>query len=491
MHDLLSVLKKYWGYDSFRPLQKDAMSSVLLGNDSLVVMPTGGGKSICYQAPAMVRDQLGVVISPLIALMKDQVDALTQCGIPAAFYNSTQSASERFEVEQQLAERKQKLLYVAPERLVNPDFLRLLKAAGPAFFAVDEAHCISSWGHDFRPEYRELAMLKQQFPEAAVHAYTATATPHVQQDIISQLGLQNPVVLIGSFDRPNLSYRIVRRSSLLEQVCDCIERHRSDSGIIYCLKRADTEALCDALTKRGYRALPYHAGLPDAVRKRNQEAFIRDDVELMVSTVAFGMGIDKSNVRFVIHAGMPKTIEHYQQESGRAGRDGLEAECLLLWNGSDVITQKYFLRDLTGEAYRIAKRKLEDIHEFCQASSCRHRALVRYFGQPYETENCAACDSCLGLSSTFETKREFTPHECREFARKLLGAVAELEPCYLSRAMEVVVGAGSAWIAEAGLDKSTYFRSITGFRREAVRDWIVQLLEQGYLLKDEETKMVR
>ena len=491
VHDLLNILKKYWGYEQFRPLQREAMTSVLLGNDSLVVMPTGGGKSLCYQVPALVRDQLAIVVSPLIALMKDQVDALDACGVPAAFYNSSQSPAERFSVEQRLAAGQLRLLYVAPERLVGPEFRQVLRSIGPAFFAVDEAHCISSWGHDFRPEYRELALLKREFPGVAVHAYTATATPQVQTDIITQLGLANPVVLVGSFDRPNLCYRVVRRTALLDQVCEGIERHRGESGIVYCLKRAETETLSDALNRRGYRSLPYHAGLPDEVRRRNQHAFIHDEVQLIVSTVAFGMGIDKSNVRFVIHAGMPKSIEHYQQESGRAGRDGLEAECLLLWNGSDLITQKYFLRDLRGEPCQIAKRKLEAVYDFCQNAECRHRALMHYFGEAYERQSCDACDQCLGLTPVLETKREYTDAQSQEWSRRILGIVAELQPCYIRSAMEVLVGAGSRWIQEAGVDRSPHFGKIQGVRREAVQDWIVQLVEQGLLIKDPETKQVR
>ena len=325
---LREVMGEYWGYDAFLPLQEPAMTAVLSGQDSLVVLPTGGGKSLCYQVPAMCLDGMAVVISPLISLMKDQVDALQACGVPAAFINSTLSASEKRNVAEDISERRLKLLYVAPERLSLQGLLDLLASVDVSFFAIDEAHCVSMWGHDFRPHYRQLSVLREQFPQSAIHAYTATATEQVRSDVCRQLGLRNPETLVGSFDRPNLTYRVERRNSLLGQVMDVLDRHAEESGIIYCITRNQVDDLCSSLTAAGYSALPYHAGLDDETRDENQEAFTDDRCRTIVATIAFGMGIDKSDVRYVIHAGLPKSVENYQQESGRAGRDGLASRML-------------------------------------------------------------------------------------------------------------------------------------------------------------------
>jgi len=329
--DLEAILKQYWGFDRFLPLQREAMDKVVAGWDSVVVLPTGGGKSLCFQAPALSMDGLAVVVSPLISLMKDQVDALRSAGVEAAFINSSLAPDERRAVEAGVAEGRLKILYVAPERLVTDGFLGLLKSTPIAFFAVDEAHCISMWGHDFRPEYRGMRILREAFPEAAIHAYTATATAQVRADIVNELGLRDVEPLVGSFDRPNLVYRVRRRTDRLSQVLEILEKHSSESCIVYCIRRADVDSLAAALATRSFRALPYHAGMSDEERKKNQDAFTREKADIIVATVAFGMGIDKSNVRCVIHTGAPKSLEHYQQETGRAGRDGLEAECVLLY----------------------------------------------------------------------------------------------------------------------------------------------------------------
>ena len=330
---LEDALARYWGYSSFRPLQREAMEAVLERRDSLVVLPTGGGKSLCFQAPALVRPGLAVVISPLISLMKDQVDTLVGNGVPAALYNSSVTQSEKAAVVAGLREGRYRLLYVSPERLVgegSESFLALLASCGVSFVAVDEAHCISQWGHDFRPEYRQLARLRQRLPLISVHAYTATATARVRLDIATQLGLVDPIELVGSFDRPNLVYRVLPRAALKRQLLDTLSRHRREAGIIYCTSRREVDALAAWVTAEGVPALPYHAGLSEAERARNQDAFTAERIDVIVATVAFGMGIDRSNVRFVVHAGAPRSVEHYQQESGRAGRDGLEAECLLI-----------------------------------------------------------------------------------------------------------------------------------------------------------------
>ncbi|MFA5027637.1 MAG: RecQ family ATP-dependent DNA helicase, partial [Candidatus Methylomirabilota bacterium] len=333
MDRIRETVKQVWGYDVLLPLQAEAIEAVLARRDSVVILPTGGGKSLCYQAPAAAQAHLAVVVSPLISLMKDQVDGLNAAGVPAAVLNSSLSAEERRQVTDGVSRGRYRLLYVAPERLVLPTCLGLLRRAGVAFFAIDEAHCISQWGHDFRPEYRQLRVLREAFPGTAIHAFTATATPRVRTDIAEELCLRDPAVLVGSFDRPNLVYRVRQRTDRLRQVTEALGRHPGEAGIVYCIRRAEVDQLAEALRQRGIRAEAYHAGLADAERKRAQEAFLTERADVVVATVAFGMGIDRSDVRIVIHAGMPKSLEHYQQEAGRAGRDGLPAECLLLYSG--------------------------------------------------------------------------------------------------------------------------------------------------------------
>ena len=332
--DVKQVLKQFWGFDDFLPLQRDAIQCVLDDRDSLVVMPTGGGKSLCYQAPALCREGVALVVSPLLALMKDQVDALTACGVPAAAVNSTHAVEEKRRVAQRVESGELRLLYMSPERLLTPRTLDFLANQRVSFIAIDEAHCISAWGHDFRPEYRGLRTLRDRFPDVAVHAYTATATDQVRRDIVGQLGLRDPKVLIGDFHRPNLKYHVARRERGLGQICQVIDRFRGQSGIVYCITRAEVDRTAALLCELGYSAIPYHAGLSDEDRIRNQEAFLAERVDTIVATIAFGMGIDKSNVRYVIHSGMPKSLENYQQESGRAGRDGVEADCWLLYSGA-------------------------------------------------------------------------------------------------------------------------------------------------------------
>jgi ATP-dependent DNA helicase RecQ len=315
---LEDVLVRYWGYTTFRPLQREAMESVLADRDSMVVLPTGGGKSLCFQAPAVVRPGLALVVSPLISLMKDQVDTLVGNGVPAALYNSSLSSSEKSAVASGVREGKYRLLYVSPERLVgeaSDSFLSLLGATPVSFVAVDEAHCISQWGHDFRPEYRQLGRLKQLLPGVSLHAYTATATARVRRDIAAQLGLEDPVEFVGGFDRPNLVYRALPRAQLKRQLLDVLGRHRREAGIVYCTSRREVDALSAWLNEMGVHALPYHAGLSDVERSRHQDAFLSERADIIVATVAFGMGIDRSDVRFVVHAGAPRSLEHYQQES--------------------------------------------------------------------------------------------------------------------------------------------------------------------------------
>jgi len=389
---LIEVLARHWGFSSFRPLQAEAMEAALGGRDTLVVMPTGGGKSLCYQAPAIVNGSLTVVVSPLISLMKDQVDGLVACGVAAAQLNSSQSSAEQRHVERALNDRKLRLLFVSPERLAMTNFRQLLGRAGVAAFAIDEAHCISQWGHDFRPEYRQLRDLRRIFPGASLHAFTATATERVRRDIAEQLRLRNHVELVGSFDRPNLTYRIIPRRDEVAQVEEVLRRHRCEAGIIYCIRRRDVDTLASILERRGHRVAAYHAGLSPDQRSSAQEKFSKEECDIIVATVAFGMGIDRSNVRFVLHTGMPKSVEHYQQETGRAGRDGLEAECAMLYAPKDAAAWNAIL---AGTADTTAIENVDRMQQYATSLTCRHKALVEYFGQTYDNANCGACDVCL------------------------------------------------------------------------------------------------
>lgn len=473
---LKDALKKYWGYDGFRPLQEEAMRTVLDRRDSIVVLPTGGGKSLCYQTPAICLPGLGVVVSPLISLMKDQVDSLRTCGVAAAYINSSQTPEERRKVSHEIRQGRLKLLYIAPERLVQPQTLEFLDESNVSLFAIDEAHCISEWGHDFRPEYRELAVLKRRYPKLGVHAFTATATPRVRDDIAAQLGLVQPVRLVGSFDRPNLVYRVERREKLVDQIRAVMDAHRDESGIIYCLTRRDVDTLHATLSGLGYRTLPYHAGLSDEERHRHQDAFVGDRVDTIIATVAFGMGIDKSNVRYVMHAGMPKSLENYQQESGRAGRDGLEAECILFYSGGDVVSWKQrWAKDETPPATG-AVESLAAMAAYCTGAVCRHRALIRYFGQDLEKPSCGACDLCLG-------QVDLVP-ESLIVGQKILSSVMRQQQRFGGEYTALVLrGSQDHRVLQNGHEKLSTYGLLASESQRTVRDWIEQLVGQGFLQK--------
>ena len=479
--DLQEVIVRHWGFRTLRPLQDQAMRAVLEGRDSLVVLPTGGGKSLCYQAPAVLRGGTTVVISPLIALMKDQVDSLRACGIAAAQIDSSLSAGERFAYEMDVRQGEVRLLFLSPERLVQTDLYRVLQQIDVHTFAIDEAHCISHWGHDFRPEYRQLSRLREFFPNAAVHAYTATATKQVRGDIIVQLALKDPVVLVGDFDRPNLTYRVLPRHDVLKQTLEVVERHEGEAGIIYCLRRRDVDELAAALQKKNVKAMPYHAGMSSEERQATQEAFATEQIDVVVATVAFGMGIDRSNVRFVLHTAMPKSLEHYQQETGRAGRDGLEAECVLLYSGGDVVTFKAMLTKSAQEAGNGAhlpnvSKHLDDMDRYCRGAACRHRALVQYFGQDYQANNCNACDLCLGDT-------EDVP-DALIVAQKILSCVARVKEGFgIGHVSAVLRGENTENVRKRGHDKLTTFGLLKGHSKAEVRDWIYQLIGQGVLLQ--------
>lgn len=416
----LQALQKYFGYNGFRHSQEAIIQHVLNKKDVLALMPTGGGKSLCYQLPAVLLGGLTLVISPLIALMKDQVDSLNVNGIPAAFFNSSQTADEQIQLAAKLRNNEIRLLYLAPERLFGNDskLIGFLKPLNVCLIAIDEAHCISHWGHDFRPEYLALAGLKSEFPGVPVIALTATADKLTKKDILEKLNLHNPAVYISSFNRENITYRVIPKRDSFNQLLDFLETRKNESGIIYCLSRKSTEALATDLREEGFLAEAYHAGLDHAVKARNQEAFLRDEVRIIVATIAFGMGINKSNVRYVVHVDMPKNIEGYYQETGRAGRDGLPSEALLLYSLGDAMKLKQFaLIDDNPEQSRIMLNKLDDMVRYCQLQACRRQFLLRYFEEDFPPD-CNSCDICL---------TEFKRFDGTLIAQKALSAVSRLK----------------------------------------------------------------
>jgi ATP-dependent DNA helicase RecQ len=395
---MLDTLKKVFGFQEFRPDQEDIINNISNKRDVFAVMPTGGGKSLCYQLPAKIMKGTVVVISPLISLMKDQVDAALENGISAAFINSSLLQEEAASVYHRLRNNSLELLYISPERFAMPGFLEILKTVPVSLFAIDEAHCISEWGHDFRPDYLNLANITKIFPDTPVAAFTATATPKVQDDIINRIGLRSPFTVRASFNRRNLFYRVKTKRELEPEILYFLRKHHGEPGIIYRTTRDSVTDLADMLTEQGIKALPYHAGLTQEARKANQEAFNKDGTAVIVATIAFGMGIDKSNVRFVIHADLPKNIESYYQETGRAGRDGEPAECILFFGREDIPKIRYFIDQMPGEKERvIALEKLNQTVRYASHNVCRRRQLLEYFGEDYRDENCGACDICTGI----------------------------------------------------------------------------------------------
>jgi ATP-dependent DNA helicase RecQ len=474
------------------------MHAILAGQDSVVVLPTGGGKSLCFQAPALVldgpidgqakaghddevrgRQGFGLVVSPLISLMKDQVDGLRVDGVSAAYLNSSLMPEERNAVLASLRNDACRLLYVSPERLVgegSQGFRRMLQQTGVRFIAIDEAHCISQWGHDFRPEYRQLGRLRDDFPGVSLHAFTATATERVRRDIIAELRLQNTSVLVGSFDRPNLTYRVLRRGNLHRQLLQILERHTGEAGIIYCGSRREVESLAAWLQAEGLRAAPYHAGLEDGVRSRNQEAFLDERIDIIVATVAFGMGIDRSNVRFVVHAGAPRSPEHYQQESGRAGRDGLPAECVLIYSGADFVRWRQML-EMNGELTDSGRALLRDMERYASGTRCRHRSLVEYFGEAYPRAECGACDWCL--------KELDAVADSTVVAQKILSCVARVKQGWgIGHVSDVLVGRATEKVIACGHDGLSTFGLLKSESAPAIRGYIEQLVGEGLLARD-------
>jgi len=484
MIQLRDLLKRYFGFDSFRPLQEEIITRSLAGDDVVALLPTGGGKSLCYQLPALAREGLTIVVSPLIALMKDQVDGLREMNIPATFINSSLDSGEFFQRYCALDSGEYKILYLSPERLLQEDMLSRLSRWNLAAIAIDEAHCISEWGHDFRPEYGQLSKLRQVFPDVPVIALTATATTRVCDDIVSRLELRNPARFIASFNRPNLSYRIIARREPLRQLTDFLEDHPNESGIIYCLSRSKTEEIAHALSSKGYSALPYHAGLSAEQRASNQERFLKDEIPLMVATIAFGMGVDKPNVRFVIHHDLPKNIESYYQETGRAGRDGLPSECVLLYSQSDTAKLYRFAEEANDpREQEVARRQISQMVRFVEGTECRRTAILRYFGEEYRAEDgtplssCGACDNCLTPREQFDGTTE---------ALKILSCIARVQ-------QKSGFGVGAVHIADilAGADNEKIRRwehntlSTYGVGRDRPRqEWLSftqELISRGLL----------
>lgn len=401
--NLLALLKQSFGFDTFRPLQQEIIRYVLTGRDVFALLPTGGGKSLCYQLPALANSGLTLVISPLIALMKDQVDNLTTAGIPATFLNSTLHPDEVRKRMEGLNDGKYRLLYVAPERAMNTSFQRDIQRWKVNLIAVDEAHCVSEWGHDFRPEYRQLATLRDILPQAPLMALTATATGRVREDIVSHLRMRDPAIHVGSFNRPNLSYRVSPKTGAFQQILSLATERRGESGIVYCQSRRGTETIASRLQANGIVARPYHAGLSPEERSTNQELFIRDEIQVVCATIAFGMGVDKPNVRFVIHHDLPKNVEGYYQETGRAGRDGLPSECLLLFSAGDVTKYTRFIDEKPDpQEQKIALDQLRHMVAFSESAECRRRQLLEYFGENFSDNNCGGCDNCLNPRETFD-----------------------------------------------------------------------------------------
>ncbi|MEA3489649.1 MAG: DNA helicase RecQ [Candidatus Omnitrophota bacterium] len=478
---ILDTLKKYWGYTSLRPFQAEVMRSVLDGRESLTVMPTGGGKSLCFQLPALLTDGMAVVISPLISLMKDQVDDLRDKGIEASCLNSGMPAGVQRDVIQEVLGGGVKLLYIAPERLQKKGMIELLKPVKLSFFVIDEAHCISHWGHDFRSDYRNLWMIKEVFDQAKIHAFTATATKEVQRDIVEQLRLNAPDEHIGHIDRENLTYRVSPRTNMMTQVTDILKKHENEPGIIYCLRRKDVDSVSEKLNRMGYKNLPYHAGLPDSVRHENQDMFAREEVDIIVATVAFGMGIDRSNIRFIIHAAMPKSIEHYHQETGRAGRDGLPSSCYMLYGGTDYRTWSYFIEQSSERD--VPRDKLNSIYNFCSRPRCRHKVLVNYFGQDHGSDNCGACDYCLKELDMVE--------EAELIGQTVLSCIDDVRAGRTygfgaGHVANVLKGSLTDKIERLGQQSLATFGKMDSSSVTFIRYMIEQMVGQGFLKREEE-----
>ncbi len=465
------LLKQYFGYDEFRPLQQDVIEAVMDGRDSLVLMPTGGGKSLCYQLPALALPGLTLVVSPLIALMKDQVDALRENGVPAGFVNSAQSYEERIAVQKAAYYGQVKLLYVAPERVAMPEFQRFVAASNVSLIAVDEAHCISQWGHEFRPDYRALSRMREIAPQTPIIALTATATRQVRDDIVEQLNLSEPRVFVAGFDRSNLRYSVLPNTDRYDRLLDWLNANPNASAIVYRSSRDGVDDMVSDLESDGISALPYHAGLESEVRAANQERFVRDEARVIVATVAFGMGIDKPDVRLVMHYETPDSVERYYQESGRAGRDGLESECILFYGPRERERLRYLI-DRNDETRRaVAQTQLDAIVAYCQQATCRRAALLRYFGETPGWQDCGNCDVCS--AETFDAT---------VISQKILSAVIRTGERYGSTYIaQALKGVDNAQTRERGHQNLSVFGIVDDYTHAALRELMTGLAAKGLL----------
>ncbi len=473
MHNLL---KKHFGYDNFLPLQEEIIACILKRRDALVIMPTGGGKSLCYQLPALQFEGLTLVISPLIALMKDQVDALKANGIAAAFINSALSYADLRRVQTQAQRGDLRILYIAPERLALPNFQNFLSRLEISLVAIDEAHCISEWGRDFRPDYRALGDLRRSLPHVPFIALTATATERVRREIVTNLGLNEPQIFIASFDRPNLNYTVRPKRNTFGALLNLLEKNRGESAIIYCFSRKDTESLAANLSDECFDALPYHAGLEAEVRSKTQEKFIRDEIPIIVATIAFGMGIDKSDIRLIVHCDLPKSLEGYYQETGRAGRDGLPSDCVLFYSYGDKIKQDFFIDQIEDATERQnSQEKLAQIIAFCKLQTCRRKYLLRYFGQNWDSENCGGCDVCLATKETFDATI---------IAQKVLSAVIRTgERFGMGHVNQVLRGANTRRVRELGHDRLSVYGIVDDFSNDELKEITELLIDKGLLFQ--------
>jgi len=470
------ILKEVFGYESFRPVQEDVIRAMLEGKDAFVLMPTGGGKSLCYQIPSIVRTGTGIVVSPLISLMKDQVDALIRCGVKAAYYNSSLKAAEAKEVLARLSNGDLELLYVAPERLLSKGFLKTLERIRLALFAIDEAHCVSQWGHDFRPEYERLGSLRELFPEVPILGLTATADQHTRTDILKCLHIEDAQQFISSFDRPNIRYLVAEKRKPMRQILQFLHDWEGESGIIYCLSRKRVEEVAVHLQRQGIRAAAYHAGMPGRRRDKVQDDFLHDRIRVIVATIAFGMGVDKPNVRFVIHHDMPKSIESYYQETGRAGRDGMESEALLLYSSGDVSLVRRLIENVESrDQRRIEIHKLNSMIGFAEALTCRRRVLLGYFGEHLQ-EPCGNCDICLNPPETFNAIDE---------AKTAIRCIEELGERYSKGyVVDILRGANTARIRERGHNKLQSYGAGKGIGADEWTSILRQLIHRGYCTQD-------